>query len=90
MPFFSNLGTKSKKDTKSRSASRKRGSIFGSLLNKKEEREENKEVAKEEKTEETAVTKEETKVEPAATEDKTLASEAPVASGTCDLVATSN
>ena len=52
-----------KKNNKSRSQSRKRGSIFGTLLGKKEEHDEKKEVKKEEKAEEKEHRKEEKKIE---------------------------
>ena len=48
-----------KATTKSRSQSRKRQSIFGKVLGKKEEHDERKEIKKEEKTEEKAEKKEE-------------------------------
>ncbi|KAI9747807.1 MAG: hypothetical protein M1835_001968 [Candelina submexicana] len=52
-----------KRNQKSRSVSRKRGSIFGSLLGKKEEHEDTKELKKEEKAEIKAGKKEEKKLE---------------------------
>ncbi|KAI9722318.1 MAG: hypothetical protein M1812_001790 [Candelaria pacifica] len=52
-----------KRKQKSRSASRKRGSIFGSLLGKKEEHDETNELKKEEKAEDKAERREEKKLE---------------------------
>lgn len=58
-----------KRKQKSRSVSRKRGSIFGSLLGKKEEHDETKELKKEEKAEEKAEKREDKKL---VKEDKKL------------------